>query len=163
MAKVACAVLAASMLVLAVPAEAQSTSCPGVRHGAPRGEIERYFALRAVQIMQAGIAGDTARLRTMVSPQATFAIWRGDAGGGRLKGADGVIEMVRQLQPRGYQFTAGFDGPIAVTRFSCSAQADVLVRVEGDLPGVAMKFTFEDDILVSVTGSYVNLVEGSFQ
>lgn len=144
----------------AVPAQAKECLGFGSAPSSPE-EVDRFYALRAVEIVRASLNGDRKKLDGMVSPGATFAIWRGDyATGGRSVGVNGAIEMARDLKPENYRISVKSVGPIAVAPSACTWDAFVAFTTTTASEGVTMKFSFSDGLLVKADGHQVTLTEG---
>ncbi|MEG3152052.1 hypothetical protein U1769_19355 [Sphingomonas sp. ZT3P38] len=158
---------AALLVVALVPAQATATQtlCPGFAEGnASPGAVDRFYVARAVTIVRAGLAADTATLATLVSPDAAFATWRGDyAIGGRETGVAGTVAWARDLNPSRFESSIDQRGPISVATPNCRQTARILFGTRDAGTGVNVTFEFLDGLLVRATGREVILVEGEIR
>lgn len=163
---------AAILLALAIPAAAQAQGarpCPGFEGSrASLTDVDRFYGLRAVEILRAGMADDQARLAALVAPKATAGFWSGDSKWGArgadrsvLTGIDAIVALANRLKPRSFSATLSMPGPISVDATPCAWEAMVLVAISEPGRAVSLKFAFEDGMLVAVSGDEVGLIEGT--
>jgi hypothetical protein len=123
-------------------------------------EFQGFYARRAIDIVRAGLASDFARLRTMVSPDAGFEIWRGDySTSARSSGPEGLARMARDIDARSFSVSVVQSGPIVITATDCKAEVTILFRGEAS-HGAIVTFSFVDGVLTGAKGNGVDLIEG---
>jgi hypothetical protein len=156
----ACTTLA--MAFFAAEANAKGSSCPGFVDGqASQFDADEFYANRAISIVRAALKNDAASLDSLVAAQAKFAISRGDyTTSARDSGVRGIMEMVRDVKPTGFQTSTTLRGPLSVLIEKCAWTAQVTLRTAKSDEGVVVKFDFVDGLLVQGTGHQVKLAEG---
>jgi hypothetical protein len=137
-------------------AASHSLQSPGAQ------EVETAYQLRSIAIIRSGLAGDLARLNSMVATSATFTLWSGDSGNGpRFSGAKAAVAFARQLSPRAFEFSTAYSGPIS-TEPCALVTAEILFRGEQPNKGAIIRFQYQSGILTNVDGREVELVNGVF-
>ena len=127
-------------------------------------DVDRFYAMRAINIVRAGLANDQPTLSDLVLQEAKFEIWRGDyATSARQAGSGGLMEMVADLKPTGFQFATVRPGPISVEPSKCIWDVTILFRTEEQETGVTMEFDFLDGWLVRASGREVEITEGDIR
>ncbi|MDO7840995.1 hypothetical protein [Sphingomonas immobilis] len=153
-------------LTLAVPrsvvAKAKPVACPGYHAGGSRPEeVERFYTLRAVAIVRAGLANDTVALMPLVSPTAKFSTWRGDySTGSILDGVPNAVFWSQDLKAFAFEKAIFVTGPITVQPLRCDQSTDILFRDQSKKTGVMVNFKFVDGILIKATGREAELTDG---
>ncbi len=159
-------VTAALILLLAAPAAVAwpaSDRCPGINDGkAQQVETDRFYAQRAVQIVEAGLSGDEEALDAAVAPGAEFIIWRRDYSRMReSRGNAGAIAFARDLEAKAFQLQSAQPGPIVWLVPDCAWSVTILFRTDDPAIGVSVKYKFRKGLLTSATGSEVAILEGN--
>jgi hypothetical protein len=146
-------------------ASSGASDCPGFGAGAVNPETaDHFYRDRALAVMRAAIAGDTATLASQVRPDARYAIWRGDySTSARQVGVPGAVEMARDLKPVSWQFQTASSGPLSVVPVKCEWSVTLLFRTADARLGVLMKFEFQDGRLIKASGHEVILSEASLR
>ena len=158
-----------ALFVLGLPpvqATAKQRACPGFPEGSATSptEVDRFYLARAVAIVRAGLAGDTATLGTLISPDATFFTWRGDyATGGRKSGVAGAIAWAKDLNPSRFESAIDQLGAIAVTPSACEQTTRILFRTPDAAKGVTVTLEFVEGQLVRASGRELLLVDGDIR
>ncbi|KHK92987.1 hypothetical protein [Novosphingobium malaysiense] len=154
---------------LAAPLAAFSDTetCPGfVRGASTQPDIDRTYAARAVSIMAAGLKNDARALSALVSPNAQFTVWHGDAaysprdGRKRLGGVGGGIQFAHHVNPDRFQIVTIQSGPISVAPVKCEWSVNVLFLDQRHDAGISIAFKFVDGLLVEATGHQTVLYQG---
>jgi len=148
-------------------AAAPERALPQLRCGADRpremvwlGDVDRMFALRAVEILKAAIVQDRPFLATAVSPLATFVLWRGDAGSGRQAGIDGALAFAQRLRATRSTYFLSFAGPISTD--PCGVQVvELLFSSEDGRQAYQIRFRFDGGLLVVAEGREGEVMRGA--
>jgi hypothetical protein len=147
-----------------VPLQAHAApSCPGFIDGrASQPDADRVYAGLALDAVRAGLAKDFPTLGRLVSPDARFEIWRGDASTS-WTGPAGFSRMLGEVEPRGFQGTFARPGPVAIVLRRCVWDVTLLLRTKDPRTGVSMQFRFVDGRLTAATGREVEVLEGDIR
>ena len=157
-------VLSASLLLVSsAPVAGEAAACPGFEGGrASRIEIDRFYVDRALGVVRAASANDTAVLSVAVADEARFEVWRGDyTSSARSTGPAGAIQMVEDVGPVRFEAQSIATGPIYYIPARCAWEVALLFRSDQSREGVSVTFRFLDGRLTSAVGHAVTLLEGN--
>jgi hypothetical protein len=153
-------------VMLSVPANADTvpSSCAGFTPGASTLDVDTYYAVRAADIVAAGMKGNVEALKNWVSSGANYEIWNGDATfASRQRGVTGSLEMAKALKATRFQSVAAIPSPVTISPIKCTWKTTVLFR-DGEInKGVLMDLDFADGLLVQAKGKTVFIFEGVIQ
>lgn len=125
-------------------------------------KVQAAYAVRSVAIVQAALAMNEDRLKTMIAPTALFAESQGDAVI-RLSstGSKAAILFWRGMLPRAFQYFVASNGPFGSD--PCKEVTSTLT-LTGDWPdrAIAATFSYRDGILIKATARRVSFVRGQF-
>jgi hypothetical protein len=127
------------------------------------GDVHAAYGARSVAIMTSALARNTDHLSGMVSPGATFTVFKGDVGiGPRSAGPSAAVDFTRQLAPQSYQFSERSSGPFSMDPCGSVTTELTLFGARPD-EAVIAKFIYLDGLLTEVRASQVKLVSGSLE
>jgi hypothetical protein len=170
--------LSTALLLCAVSAQAEgrAVACPGFEdRGASPEDADGFYILRSIDVLRAGLAGDLAKLRTLVSPKAEFYVWRADTGGsprrdapgalGRetIYGPEAAIWLARHIIPRRYAASADWNPIISVRPLRCRWSVTLLLTSEKRDEGYRITFDFVDGMMTSGKARFVAIFEGEIR
>lgn len=162
-------ILLVTLLLMPAPADGKTDEVArfGCAPGRPValknvGEVQAAYARRSIAIIDAGLERQTVRLRAMVAPAATFALFDGDEGASpRSTGAEAAVEFAGYLNPSDFQVELPVAGPVAID--PC-AEIVAEVRLGGGESDRARRiiFSYRGGMLIGAIGRDVTLVSGDF-
>jgi hypothetical protein len=158
------AAIAAILSVLASPVRANATSmaCPGFEEGGSGTEaVNQFYAMRAMDILIAGLLSKREALDQFVATDAKFTIWDADSDSCcRGQGPNAAIAFAHQLQATRYQFWSDWSMLSVRPTLKCEWSVAVIFTTNDRNSSVIMDYKFEDGRLVSAKGHRVHVVQG---